>query len=149
MSLAAWPALNAALNATSALLLLTGFFFIRAKDISRHAPPPKRLVRGHAAFMSGALVVSALFFLSYLAYHARVGSVHFLGAGWTRPVYFTVLITHTILAVVIVPLALRTLWLAIRKRFPEHIALARWTFPLWLYVSVSGVAVYLMLYRWQ
>ena len=138
MTLAVWPAFNAALNATSALLLLSGFFFIRAKDIGRHA-----------AFMSGALVVSALFFLSYLAYHAKVGSVHFLGTGWPRPVYFTVLITHTILAVVIVPLALRTLFLAVRKRFPEHIALARWTFPLWLYVSVSGVAVYFMLYRIQ
>ena len=138
MTVAAWPALNAALNATSALLLLTGFFFVRAKDISRHA-----------AFMSGALGVSALFFLSYLAYHARVGSVHFLRTGWVRPVYFTVLITHTILAVVIVPLALRTLFLAVRKRFPEHVALARWAFPLWLYVSLSGVAVYLMLYHIQ
>ena len=131
-----WPALNAALNATSALLLLTGFFFIRARHISRHA-----------AFMVGALGVSALFFLSYLAYHVRVGSVHFLGTGWVRPAYFTILITHTILAVVIVPLALRTLWLAVRQRFPEHIALARWTFPLWLYVSVSGVVVYFMLYH--
>lgn len=136
MNFAAWPALNAGLNATSALLLLTGFFFIRAKQISRHA-----------AFMFGALVVSALFFLSYLAYHAKVGSVHFLGTGWVRPAYFTILITHTILAIVIVPLALRTLFLAVRKRFPEHVALARWTFPLWLYVSVSGVVVYFMLYH--
>jgi len=132
----AWPALNAALNATSALLLLAGFFFIRAKQIGRHA-----------VFMLGALVVSALFFISYLVYHTQVGSVHFLGRGWVRPIYFTILITHTILAVVIVPLALRTLVLAVRKRFPEHIALARWTFPLWLYVSVSGVAVYFMLYQ--
>ena len=138
MTLTAWPAFNAALNATSALLLLSGFFFIRVKDTSRHA-----------AFMAGALGVSALFFLSYLAYHARVGSVHFLGTGWPRPVYFTVLITHTILAVVIVPLALRTLFLAVRKRFPEHVALARWAFPLWLYVCVSGVLVYFMLYQWQ
>jgi putative membrane protein len=131
-----WPAFNAALNATSALLLLSGFFFIRAKQIPRHA-----------VFMLGALGVSALFFISYLIYHAQVGSVHFLGTGWVRPVYFTILITHTILAVVIVPLALRTLFLAVRKRFPEHVALARWTFPLWLYVSVSGVVVYFMLYR--
>ena len=136
MSLSLWPALNAVLNATSALLLLAGFFFIRAKRVSRHA-----------AFMSGALGVSALFFMSYLAYHAKVGSVHFLGTGWVRPVYFAVLITHTILAIVIVPLALRTLFLAVRQRFPEHVALARWTFPLWLYVSVSGVVVYLMLYH--
>lgn len=131
-----WPALNAALNATSALLLLTGFFCIRAKQISRHA-----------AFMVGALGVSALFFLSYLAYHAQVGSVHFLGTGWVRPAYFTLLITHSMLALVIVPLALRTLFLAVRKRVPEHVALARWTFPLWLYVSVSGVVVYFMLYH--
>jgi putative membrane protein len=136
MNISLWPALNAALNATSALMLLTGFFFIRAKQISRHA-----------VFMLGALVVSTLFFISYVIYHAQVGSVHFLGTGWTRPVYFTVLISHTILAIVIVPLALRTLFLAIRKRFPEHVALARWTFPLWLYVSVSGVAVYVMLYH--
>ncbi|MBI4004365.1 MAG: DUF420 domain-containing protein [Candidatus Omnitrophica bacterium] len=136
MNLSLWPAFNAALNATSALLLLSGFCFIRAKQISRHA-----------AFMSGALGVSALFFMSYLAYHAKVGSVHFLGTGWVRPMYFTVLVTHTILAVVIVPLILRTLWLAVRQRFPEHVALARWTFPLWLYVSVSGVIVYLMLYH--
>jgi len=138
MSVAVWPALNAALNATSALLLLTGFFFVRAKQISRHA-----------ASMSGALGISAVFFLSYLAYHAKVGTVRFLSAGWVRPVYFSVLITHTILAVVIVPLALRTLFLAVRQRFPEHVALARWTFPLWLYVSVSGVVVYWMLYHLQ
>jgi len=136
MTLSVWPALNAALNATSALLLLAGFFFIRAKQISRHA-----------VFMVGALGISTLFFLSYLAYHAQVGSVHFLGTGWRRPLYFTVLITHTSLAVVIVPLALRTLFLAVKKRFPEHVALARWTFPLWLYVSISGVVVYLMLYH--
>jgi putative membrane protein len=138
MNLSLWPALNAALNATSALLLLAGFFSIREKQVS-----------WHAAFMGGALGVSALFFLSYLAYHAQIGSVDFLGTGWRRQVYFTVLISHTILAIVIVPLALRTLVLAVRRRFPEHVALARWTFPLWLYVSVSGVAVYFMLYQWK
>ena len=136
MSLAMLPTLNAALNATSALLLLTGVLSIRAKQITRHA-----------AFMLAALGVSALFFISYLTYHAHVGSVPFRGTGWARPVYFTILITHTMLAIVIVPLALRTLFLAVRKQFPAHTALARWTFPLWLYVSVSGVVVYLMLYH--
>jgi len=136
MSLAVWPSLNAALNATSAVLLLAGFLSIRTKQIGLHV-----------LCMLSALGVSTLFFISYLAYHAHVGSVHFLGTGWVRPLYFTVLISHTFLALVIVPLALRTLFLAIRKRFPEHVALARWTFPLWLYVSVSGVVVYGMLYH--
>lgn len=92
--------------------------------------------------------MSVVFLVSYLVYHVQVGSVHFGGTGWTRPVYFTILISHTILAVVIVPLVLRTLILAGRKRFVEHQAIARWTLPIWLYVSVTGVAVYWMLYRW-
>ena len=136
MSIGVLPSINAALNATSALLLVLGILCIRAKRIN-----------AHALFMLGALGVSAAFLVSYLTYHAQVGSVHYLGTGWRRPVYFTILITHTILAIVIIPLALRTLFLAVRKRFPEHIAIARWTFPLWLYVSVSGVVVYWMLYR--
>ena len=136
MSTALLPSINAALNATSACLLILGILCIRAKRIS-----------AHALFMLGALGVSAAFLVSYLAYHAQVGSVRFLGTGWRRPVYFTILVTHTILAIVIVPLALRTLFLALRKRFPAHVAIARWTFPLWLYVSVSGVTVYWMLYR--
>lgn len=131
-----WPALNASLNATSALLLLLGFASIRRGRRS-----------AHAAFMCVAFVVSLAFFVSYLAYHARVGSVRFTGAGWARPVYFTILISHTILAVAIVPLVARTLFLASRKRFEAHRALARWTFPLWLYVSVTGVIVYVMLYH--
>jgi uncharacterized membrane protein YozB (DUF420 family) len=130
------PALNALLNATSAVLLMAGFLSIRAGKVS-----------AHAGCMIGACVVSALFLGSYLVYHARVGSVPFLGAGWVRPVYFSVLISHTILAVVIVPLVLRALFLAGHKRFAEHVALARWTLPLWLYVSVTGVVVYWMLYR--
>lgn len=132
------PTVNAALNATSAVLLIGGVLSIRAKRIPRHA-----------AFMVGALGVSALFLISYLTYHAQVGSVRFHAAGPVRPVYFTILITHTILAVAIVPLALRTMVLAVRKRWPEHAALARWTFPLWLYVCVSGVVVYWMLYHIQ
>ena len=135
MSLASLPTLNAILNATSAVLLMAGFLCIRAKSVT-----------AHALFMGGALGVSALFLASYLFYHAHVGSVRFHGVGWIRPVYFTILITHTILALVIVPLALRTLFLAGRKRFVEHVAIARWTLPLWLYVSVTGVIVYWMLY---
>ena len=136
MSLAAWPALNAALNATSAALLLAGFLSIRGKRIGPHV-----------LFMLSALGVSTVFFISYLTYHAQVGSVRFLETGWVRPVYFSVLISHTLLAIVIVPLALRTLFLAVRKRFPEHVAIARWAFPLWLYVSMSGIVVYAMLYH--
>lgn len=138
MNLSFLPTLNAALNATSALLLVVGVGFVRAKRISVHA-----------FFMVAALAVSALFLVSYLTYHVQVGSVHFSRTGWVRPVYFTILITHTILAVAIVPLALRTLFLAMRRRFPEHVAIARWTFPLWLYVSVSGVVVYWMLYHFR
>ena len=136
MTIASLPALNAALNATSAACLLAGFLCIRAKRISLHA-----------LCMIGAFAVSTLFLVSYLVYHARVGSVRFLGTGWIRPVYFTILLTHTVLAMAIVPLAVRTLFLAGRRRFVEHRRIARWTFPLWLYVSVTGVIIYWMLYR--
>ena len=91
--------------------------------------------------------MSALFLVSYLTYHAFHGSTHFMGSGWVRGTYFAILVSHTILAIVIVPLAIRTIYLAIRNRIPEHERLARWTFPIWLYVSVSGVVVYWMLYR--
>ena len=130
------PALNAALNTTSAALLLAGYLCIRAGRTA-----------AHRRFMLAACAVSAAFFASYLTYHARVGSVPFAGAGWVRPIYFSILISHTILAVVIVPLVARTLFLASRRRFAEHRAIAHWTFPLWLYVSVTGVVVYWMLYR--
>ena len=136
MSLTQLPALNAMLNATSALLLLVGYLCIRAGRIG-----------SHAVCMVGAFGVSTLFLASYLIYHAQVGSVRFLGSGWIRPVYFAVLITHTVLAVVIVPLVLRALFLAGRKRFDAHAAIARWTLPVWLYVSVTGVLVYWMLYH--
>ncbi len=138
MNVAWMPSLNAGLNATSAVLLMAGFCCIRAKKIAAH----KRL-------MVSALVVSATFLVSYLFYHAHVGSVHFAGSGWVRPVYFTILISHTVLAIVIVPLALRTVFLAGRSRFGEHMAIARWTLPVWLYVSVTGVIVYWMLYQWK
>lgn len=136
MDVAALPTLNAALNASSAVLLVAGFWCIRA-----------RKVIAHTVLMLAAFGVSTLFLVSYLLYHAQVGSVRFQGSGWIRPVYFTVLVSHTILAIVIVPLALRTLLLATRKQFARHVAIARWTLPLWLYVSVTGVVVYLMLYH--
>ena len=130
------PSVNAALNATSALLLVAGFLCIRAQRI-----------RAHMACMLTAFVTSTLFFVSYLTYHAHVGSVRFPGHGWLRWCYFAILIPHTLLALVIVPLVLRTLYLAARQRFTAHRALARWTLPLWLYVSVTGVIIYWMLYR--
>lgn len=130
------PTLNAALNAASGLLLAAAYYAIRRREIERH----RRL-------MLTAAGTSAVFLVSYLVYHAQVGSVRFTGQGWVRPVYFTILITHTVLAAVIVPMVLRTLYLALKGRFPEHRRLARWTFPLWAYVSVTGVVIYVMLYR--
>ena len=136
MPLVAGPALNATLNATSAVLLIAGALFIKAGRIG-----------AHRACMLAACATSTLFLISYVTYHAQAGSVHFRGIGWTRPVYFTILISHTILAVVIVPLAARTLFLAARERFADHRAMARWTLPVWLYVSITGVVVYFMLYH--
>lgn len=133
---AGWPTLNAALNAVSALLLVAGWRSVRSKRVGRHI-----------ACMISACVASACFLLSYLGYHAQAGSIRFLGTGWVRPLYFAVLLSHTVLAVVVVPLVVRTLVLAGRRRFPEHVAAARWTLPVWLYVSVTGVLVYWLLYR--
>jgi uncharacterized membrane protein YozB (DUF420 family) len=130
------PALNAALNAASAVLLATGFILIRAGRREAH----KRA-------MVAALVCSALFLSSYLIYHAQVGSVRFRGQGAIRLVYFAILISHTILAVTVVPLALVTLVHALRARFDRHRRIARITLPIWGYVSVTGVVVYWMLYR--
>lgn len=101
----------------------------------------------HRAVMITALATSTLFLISYLYYHAHVGSVHFEGTGWSRPVYFSILISHTILAAVIVPMVVITLSRALRERFDRHRRIARWTYPLWLYVSITGVIIYLMLYR--
>ena len=132
----ALPTLNASLNATSAVLLLAGYGFIRAKRI-----------RAHTGCMLLACLTSALFLASYLYYHAQAGITRFMGEGWIRPMYFSILFSHTVLAVVIVPLVLRTLWLALRRRFEAHERWARVTLPLWLYVSVTGVLVYLLLYH--
>jgi len=136
MNDSALPHLNAALNAVSFLLLLAGFYFIR-----------RRRVRAHVASMSAALFVSVLFLVSYVTYHYGYGSVKFRGEGLVRPFYFTILITHIILAAAIVPLVVVTLRLALRGEYARHRRVARWTYPLWLYVSVTGVVVYLMLYR--
>jgi uncharacterized membrane protein YozB (DUF420 family) len=130
------PALDATLNATCAVLLTIGWILIR-----------RGRWRQHRAVMIAAFCTSILFLISYLTYHAHVGSKHFTGQGTIRTVYFTILITHTILAVTIVPLVLITLSRALSSKFDRHRAIARWTFPLWMYVSVTGVVVYFMLYQ--
>jgi uncharacterized membrane protein YozB (DUF420 family) len=130
------PALNATLNAISFVFLLTGYVFIRRGQRDKH-----RLC------MIAALVMSALFLTSYVIYHFNVGSVPFRRTGWIRTVYFAVLIPHVILAAAIVPLVLITVSRALSKRFDRHRVIARWTLPLWMYVSITGVIVYLMLYQ--
>src|SRR5919112_5611495 len=136
MDFAILPHVNAGLNATSALLLACGYYFIR-----------RRRVTAHLRCMIAALVVSCIFLASYLVYHYNHGSTRFTGQGYIRPVYFFILLTHTILAALIVPLIIVTLRRAWRGDFGRHRKIARWTFPLWLYVSVTGVVVYLMLYQ--
>jgi len=130
------PALNAALNASSAVLLSTGYLMIR-----------RGRVLAHKSCMGLAFLSSTVFLISYLIYHAKVGSVAFRGQGWIRPVYFTLLASHTVLAAAILPLALITLSRALREQFDRHKRIARWTLPLWLYVSVTGVLVYFLLYH--
>jgi uncharacterized membrane protein YozB (DUF420 family) len=138
----ALPHLNATLNSISALLLITGFVFIRRRNIT-----------AHKKCMIAAFVVSTLFLICYLTYHTLLvyylgqGPTRFRGEGWVRPVYFTILLTHTVLAVAIAPMALITLFQGLRERFDKHRRIARWTFPAWLYVSVTGVLVYLFLYQ--
>ena len=134
--LQAHPPLNAALNATAAVLLAAGFGFIRAKRIA-----------AHKACMLSAVVVSALFLTSYLYYHYQAGSTPFQGQGFIRTVYFTILISHTILATVILPLVIITVTFALRGQIERHRSIARWTLPLWFYVSVTGVVIYWMLYQ--
>ena len=128
--------LNAFLNGCATILLLAGFIFIRNGK-----------VRAHRACMLGAMGFSAVFLTSYLVYHYNVGNVLFSGQGWVRSLYFAILIPHIVLAAAIVPLALTTVWFALRGRFHRHRRIARWTWPLWMYVSVTGVIVYLMLYQ--
>ena len=136
MSISDLPALNATLNATSAVLLLLGYRAVRRQEIELH----RRL-------MVSAACVSAVFLVSYLVYHAHVGSKPFPGHGPIRVVYFTILISHVLLAATIVPLALVTLRRGLRMDVARHRRIARWTWPLWMYVSVTGVVIYVMLYR--
>ena len=131
-----FPALNASLNGTTAVLLVIGWFLIRAG---------KR--EAHRWTMVSAFLVSSVFLACYLWYHGHHGVTHYQGTGLMRPVYFTILGTHTVLAVLVLPMILRTLYLAANERFEEHKKAARWAFPVWLYVSVTGVAVYWILYR--
>jgi uncharacterized membrane protein YozB (DUF420 family) len=133
---AMFPVIDASLNGTSAVLLLIGRGYIKRGRMA-----------AHRAVMIAALACSSIFLACYLYYHWHVGSVRFQGQGWSRPVYFSILISHTILAAVIVPMIIITLSRALRERFDRHRAIARWTYPLWMYVSVTGVIVYFMLYH--
>ncbi len=133
---AALPALNAALNGASAVLLTSGWLCIR-----------RRRIAAHRACMLGAFCVSILFLLSYVTYHALAGSRPFAGQGWIRAVYFPLLISHIVLAAAMVPFVLTTLYRALGADFPRHVRVARLTLPVWLYVSVTGVVVYWMLYH--
>jgi putative membrane protein len=130
------PHLNACLNGTSAILLFSGWRFIKAHNVA-----------AHRACQIGALIVSLLFLTSYLTYHYNHGTTRFQGTGLARPIYFTILTSHTILAIVIVPLVILTFYRAFRGDFARHRRIARITLPLWFYVSVTGVIVYLMLYQ--
>jgi len=130
------PAVNASLNALSAILLVTGYVLIR-----------RRRIETHRKVMIAAFISSSIFLVFYVAYHAQVGSVRFTRQGFVRPLYYTILVTHVTLAAAVVPLALVTLSRALKARFERHRAIARWAFPIWLYVSVTGVLVYVLLYQ--
>lgn len=136
IALESLPTLNAALNGASAIFLGMGFVAIR-----------RRRVRLHRACMLAAFTTSVVFLASYLIYHAQVGTTRFTGQGWVRPLYFTILGTHTLLAAAIPALAIVTLVFALRGRFARHARLARWTLPTWMYVSVTGVVIYVLLYH--
>ena len=136
MSVHDLPSVNAFLNATSALLLTWGYTLIR-----------RRRIEQHRRVMLTAFATSTLFLICYIVYHAQVGSVHYTHTGILRTIYFTILITHTILAAAVPVLAIITLNRGLKARYPAHRAIARWTLPIWLYVSVTGVVVYAMLYR--
>ena len=136
MRISDFPALNATLNGSSAVFLLLGFYFIKNKNIP-----------AHRFFMLCASLTSAVFLGCYLYYHYHHGATKYPHHDWTRPVYFTILITHTILAIANLPLIIRTLWFALTGNFDKHKKIARITFPIWLYISVTGVVIYWMLYR--
>ena len=136
MSVHDLPAVNATLNGISGILLVAGYLLIRARRIELH----RRV-------MLAAFVTSSLFLVCYVVYHAQVGSVRFTRQGFVRPLYYTILITHVTLAAAVLPLAIVTLSRALQSRFDRHRAIARWTLPIWLYVSVTGVLVYVLLYQ--
>jgi len=136
MTVSDLPALNATLNACSFVLLVTGYVLIRRKQ--------RQL---HRACMLAAVTMSGLFLTSYVIYHAQVGSVPFTGTGWIRTLYFAVLIPHVILAIVMVPPVIITVSRGLSAKYDKHRRIARWTLPIWLYVSITGVIVYLMLYQ--
>jgi len=136
MSLADLPAVNASLNGLSAVFLAAGFYFIRQKNVP-----------AHKKCMLSAVSCSVLFLICYLTYHLQMGTTRFLKPPWFRPIYLTLLTTHTILAAAIVPLIIITLTRALRERFDKHKKIARWTWPMWMYVSVTGVIIYLLLYQ--
>ena len=137
MTVSDLPALNATLNGLAAVLLTCGYVFIRRGQMQRHK-----------LCMLSAFATSTLFLISYVVYHANVGSRPFAGVGPVRVVYFTILITHVTLAASILPLALITLTRGLKARYDKHVRIARWTLPIWLYVSVTGVVIYVMLYHW-
>jgi putative membrane protein len=130
------PAVNATLNGISGVLLIAGYVLMRARRIDLH----RRV-------MTAAFATSSLFLICYLVYHANVGSVRFTRPGFVRPLYFTILVTHVTLAATVLPLAIITLSRGLKARYPQHRRIARWTFPIWLYVSVTGVLVYVLLYQ--
>lgn len=130
------PAVNAILNGTAAVLILTGIYLIKTGR-----------QRAHRAVMISAVAASSLFLISYLTYHAHIGSRHFPGHGWARNIYLAILLTHTVLAAVVVPMVLVTLTRGLKGRFDRHCPIARWTYPVWLYVSLTGVVIYVMLYH--
>jgi len=137
MTLNDLPVLNASLNACATLFIIGGLIAIHRKK-----------THVHAAMMATALVISAVFLVSYLIYHYHVGHVRFAGEGMVRPVYFTILITHVILAIANLPMIILTVIPALRQRFDKHKRIAKWTAPIWLYVSITGVIVYVMCYKW-
>lgn len=130
------PAVNASLNAISGVLLFAGYLLIR-----------RRRIQQHRRCMIAAFAASSLFLVCYVIYHAQVGSVPFTRKGFVRPLYFSILITHVTLAAAVLPLAIVTLSRGLQAKYPKHRAIARWTLPIWLYVSVTGVLVYVLLYQ--
>jgi len=136
MSLSDLPAVNASLNGLSAVFLVAGFYFIQRKNVP-----------AHQKCMLAAVTCSVLFLICYLTYHLQMGTTRFLKPAWFRPIYLSLLTSHTILAAAIVPLIIITLSRALRQRFDKHRRIARWTWPLWMYVSVTGVVIYWLLYH--